>query len=76
MWEAATARVKKVVFKNFQIFTRKHFVLETLFIEKETPLQVFSCKTCKIFKCTSFKEHLLTTIDLDPIFFSVEIIDE
>ena len=31
------------------------------FIKKETSTQVFSCKFCKIFKDTSFNEHLRAT---------------
>ena len=31
------------------------------FIKKETPLQVFSCEFCKIFKNTVFTEHLRAT---------------
>ena len=30
------------------------------FIKKETPIQVFSCDYCKVFKKTYFEEHLRT----------------
>ena len=51
---------QKGALKNFTIFKRKH-VLESLFnkfvsvqARKETPIQVFSCEYCEIFKNTFF----------------------
>ena len=55
---------KKVVFKNFAIFTEKHlcwslflikFIKKVKFIkEKETPAQVFFCQYGNIFKNNHF----------------------
>ena len=39
-----------------------------IFIEKETPTQLFSCKYCEILKNSSFLEHL-TTLGKNLIFF-------
>ena len=53
--------------EKFRNIHRKIFVLESLFnivgdlqerYLKETPIQVFSCEYCKIFKNTYFEEHL------------------
>ena len=61
--------VRKVVLKNFAIFTGKHLcwsllikltVLKSNFIRKVTPTQVFFCEYCKNFQNTFF-EHLQTT---------------
>ena len=50
--------VRKVVLKNFAIFTGKHLcwsllikltVLKSNFIRKVTPTQVFFCEYCEIF---------------------------
>ena len=45
------------VLKNFVIFTGNHLCW-SLFIEKETPKQVFSCEYCELFKNRFFIEHL------------------
>ena len=57
---------KKGILINFAKFTGKHlrqslFLIKlpaTLFIQKETLTQVFSCELCEIFKNTFFTEHL------------------
>ena len=62
---------KKVVFRNFTKFTRKH-LCQSLFFNKVASLrpatlfkkrlaQVFSCDFCEIFKDTIFTEHLWKT---------------
>ena len=62
---------KKVVFRNFTKFTRKH-LCQSLFFNKVASLrpatlfkkrlaQAFSCEFCEIFKDTIFTEHLWTT---------------
>ena len=40
------------------------------FIKKESLAQVFFCEFCKIFKNTSFTEHLRTTASGDIFFLS------
>ena len=45
--------------KNFAKFTGKH-LCRSLFFNKETPTQVFSCEICEIFKNTYFVENLRT----------------
>ena len=37
------------------------------FIEKETPVQVFSCEFCKIFKNNVFTEYIWTTPSEMPL---------
>ena len=56
---------KKVVLKNFALFTGKNlcwglFLIKLQLYQNQTPAQVFSCEYCKIFKNTYFEEHLLT----------------
>ena len=46
--------IKTAVLRNFAIFTEN--VSESLFY-KETPMQVFSCKYCKIFKNSLFLQN-------------------
>ena len=63
--EAATRDViEKVVIKNFAIFTGKHLCW-SLFL-KETPIKVFSCEYCEIFKNTYFEKNLRTTASAIP----------
>ena len=68
---------KKRVLKNFADFFVKTPVLESLFtkvadlkactfIKRGTPTQTFSCKICKIFKITYFKEHPRTIASVLP----------
>ena len=45
---------------KFRKFHRKIVVLKSFF-HKETPIQVFPCEICEIFKNTYFEEHLRTT---------------
>ena len=59
---------KKIVFKNFAIFTGKHLCWSLFLIklqtsglqlyQKEIPTQVFSCEICELFKNTYFEQHL------------------
>ena len=60
----------KAVLKNCAIFTRKNLcwilflvklqAFRAAILLKKTATQVFSCEYCKIFKNTSFEEHLRT----------------
>ena len=52
--------VKKGVLRNFAKFTGKH-LCQSLFIKKETLVQVFSCEFCEISKNTFFTEHVWVT---------------
>ena len=52
---------KKDVIKQFAKSTKKHLFWSLLFIETETPIQVFSCEFCEDFKKIFFTEHLRTT---------------
>ena len=57
---------KKIVLKDFAIFTRKHLCWSLLVslestLLKKTPIQIFSREYYEIFKNTYFKEHLRTT---------------
>ena len=55
--------VKKAVLKSFANFTGKQESLSFLQLcWKETSTKLFSCEYCKIFKNTSFEEHLQTTV--------------
>ena len=65
--------IKKPIFKDFAIFTRKHLCWSLFLIKqqgfrsakkKQTPAQVFSCDYCNIFKNTFFEEHLLTCVSV------------
>ena len=60
--------IKKCVLKNFAIFIGKHLCqslfLSCHFIEKETLVQRFSCEFSKIFKNTSFTQHLWMTASI------------
>ena len=63
--------MKKVVLKNFAIFTGKHLCWTLFLIElkarrsatllKETPTQVFSVNILKFIKNTYFEEHMRNT---------------
>ena len=50
--------IKKVVLKNFAIFTEKYLCWSLFFssIKKKTPTQMFYC--CEIFKKAYYEEHL------------------
>ena len=75
--EAAVRRgsIKKMFFKNFAKFTGKQIyrisffdkvaIAGCNFIKKETPIQMFSCEFCEIFKNTFLPEHLQTTASVD-----------
>ena len=52
--------MKKGVLRNFVKFTGKH-LCQSLFFNKETLAQVFSCEFYEISKKTFFTEHLWTT---------------
>ena len=52
--------VKKVL-KNFANFTEKRLCW-SLFLTKETPIQVLFCEICMIFKNTNFEENLLAAV--------------
>ena len=56
---------KKAVLKNFVIFTGKHLCW-SLFLIK-TPIQVFSCEYCKIFKNNYF-ENICQRLLLEETF--------
>ena len=58
---AQRCSMKKGVLRNFAKFTRKH-LFQTLFIKKESLVQVFSCELCEISKYTVFTEHLWATV--------------
>ena len=51
-------------FEKFAKFLGKH-LCQSLFFNKETPAQMFSCEFGEIFKNTSFIEHLLTNVSID-----------
>ena len=57
---------EKVVLRNLTKFTGKH-LRQSLFIEKETLAQVFSCEFYEISKKTFFTEHLWTTASISLI---------
>ena len=48
--------LRKGVLRNFAKFTGKH-LYQSLFFNKETLAQVFSCEFCKISQNTFFTEH-------------------
>ena len=69
---------KKVVLKNFTMFTRKHLCWILFLIKlqafrpttllKWTPTQTFSCEYCEIFKNTYFEKHLWTAASVSKRF--------
>ena len=52
--------MKEGILINFTKFAGKHEYQSLFFVEveKETLVQVFSCKFCEIYKNTFFTEHL------------------
>ena len=64
---------KKVVSKNFGIFTRRLSELESLFklCQKETPTELFSCENWEIFRNTYYEEHLQTAASVISYFNDV-----
>ena len=69
---------KKVVLKNFAVFTRKHLYWSLFLIKLQafrpttlltwTPTQTFSCECCEIFKSTYFEKHLWTAASVNQRF--------
>ena len=59
--EAATGGLWKSSSSKFRKFHRKTQAFSPAFLLKKTPIQVISCKICKIFKKNYFEEHLRTT---------------
>ena len=54
---------KKSILKNFTKFRGKQTpVTESLYLNKETLAQLFSCKFCEILKNIFFIEHVRTTV--------------
>ena len=69
---AQTCSVKKVFLKISTKFTGKH-LYQSLFFNKETLAQVFSCKLSEIFKSTIFTEHFGTTASVLWLAWSYKI---
>ena len=69
---------KKVVLKNFAVFTRKHLYWSLFLIKlrafrpatllKWTPTQTFSCEYCKILKSNYFEKQLWTAASVSQRF--------
>ena len=69
---------KKVVLKNFAVFTRKHLYWSLFLIKlqafrpasllKWTPTQTFSCKYSEIYKSTYFEKYLWTAASVSQRF--------
>ena len=69
---------KKVVLKNFAVFTRKRLYWSLFLIKlqafrpatvlKSTPTQTFSCEYCEILKSIYFEKHLWTAASVSQRF--------
>ena len=76
VFSSEAVSIKKAVLKNFAIFRGKHLLRSFFLIKlqvwspvivlRETPIQVFPCEYCKIFRNTYFEEHLRTTASAFP----------